>query len=110
MGLGTNAAAARSMQEAGARQVVIDGETNRAMLSEADLIVGPLGIVLPGALSGEVTVGLVTAVLRSPARKLLLPVNQHSVEVVGAEGRTLEALIHHAVQRIESACHMAQSI
>lgn len=38
--------------------------------------------------------------LDSPAKKMLLPVNQRKIEVVGAEGRTLETLIDHAVGRI----------
>jgi hypothetical protein len=38
-------------------------------------------------------------VLESSARKVLLPLNKRKVEVVGVEGRTLDALIDHALQR-----------
>ncbi len=108
LGMATNATAARSMREAGASHVVVDESAVRGVLSEVDVIIGPLGIVLPGALSGEVSVGLATAVLRSPARKMLLPVNQHAVEVVGVEGRTLETLIQQVVRRIEAMCGAAE--
>jgi len=64
------------------------------------MIVGSLSLLMPGAMLGEVTPVLAQVVLASPAKKLLLPVNKRQVEVVGAEGRTLDALIDHAVQRI----------
>lgn len=64
------------------------------------MIVGSLSLLMPGSMLGEVTPVLVRAVLDSQAKKMLLPVNTRKVEVVGAEGRTLDALIDHAVQRI----------
>ena len=39
-------------------------------------------------------------VLESLAGRVLLPINKRNVEVVGTEGRTLDALIDHAAQRI----------
>lgn len=51
---------------------------------------------------GEVTPRLAQAVVDSPARKIVLPVNRRNVEVVGVEGRTLDLLIDHAIQRILS--------
>jgi hypothetical protein len=53
-------------------------------------------------MSGEVTPVFAKALLESPARKMLLPINQRKIEVIGAEGRTLETLIDHAVGRIAS--------
>lgn len=61
-----------------------------------------MSLVLPGAMLGEVTPRLAQAVVDSPARKIVLPVNRRNVEVVGVEGRTLDLLIDHAIQRILS--------
>lgn len=69
-------------------------------LYAADVIVGSLTLLMPGSMLGEVTPLLVQAVLNSSAGKVLLPLNKRKVEVVGVEGRTLDALIDHAVQRI----------
>jgi hypothetical protein len=64
------------------------------------MIVGSLSLLMPGAMLGEVTPALVRAVLESNAYKILLPVNRRKVEVIGVEGRTLDSLIEHAIQRI----------
>lgn len=58
--------------------------------------------MLPGAMLGEVTPRLAQVVVDSSARKIVLPVNRRNVEVVGVEGRTLDLLIDHAIQRILS--------
>lgn len=74
----------------------------RQVLPEADLILGPLSIVLPGSMSGDVTSGMASLVLRVQAKKVLLPLNPYEVEVVGVEGRTLDTLIAGAVRRVRS--------
>ena len=66
----------------------------------ADVVVGSLSLLMSGSMLGEVTPVIVQAVLESPGKKILLPINKRKVEVVGAEGRTLDALSDHAVQRI----------
>ncbi|MBA2485413.1 MAG: DUF3842 family protein [Nitrospira sp.] len=56
-------------------------------------IVGSLSLLMLGSMLGEVTSVLVQALLESPATTVLLPINTCKVEVVGAERRTLDALI-----------------
>lgn len=107
--VGINVAAARTMLAAGAGRLVSGDAAIRLMLPQADLILGPLSIVLPGAMQGEVTAELASLVLRVRAKKVLLPLNPYEVEVVGAEGRTLDALISGAVQRVQSVCGSAPS-
>lgn len=100
IGLGLNGVSAAAMKRAGASSIETAPQMIHRRLSGADLIVGSLSLLMPGSMSGEVTPGLVQAVLESSAKKVLLPLNRRKVEVVGAEGRTLDALIDHAVQRI----------
>lgn len=99
-GLGLNRSSARAMARAGATRIEMDEEAINRQLGRAHMIVGSLSLLMPGAMLGEVTPGLVHAVVESPARKFLLPLNRKSIEVVGLEGRTLESLIEHAVQQI----------
>jgi hypothetical protein len=63
-----------------------------------DLIIGPVSIVLAHAMMGEVTPRIAEAVAGSPARKLLLPLSQESVEIVGSPGLPLPRLIDIMVQ------------
>ena len=71
-------------------------------IQKADLIIGSLGIVLPGSLSGEVTPEVAMAVLQAHGRKILLPINRHRVEVVGADAPTLGPLIEQTVRRVQA--------
>lgn len=100
VGLGLNRVSAEAMRRAGATSIESVPQMIHHRLDGADMIVGSLSLLMPGSMLGEVTPMLVKVLLESQARKVLLPVNKRKVEVVGAEGRTLDALIDQAVQRI----------
>jgi hypothetical protein len=100
VGLGLNKASACAMARAGATLIETHEQAIHRQLANADMIVGSLSLLMPGAMSGEVTPALVRAVLESTAHKVLLPVNRQKVEVIGVEGRTLDSLIEHAIQRV----------
>ena len=102
IGLGLNPVSAEAMKRAGATSIETASQMIHRRLDSADMIVGSLSLLMPGSMLGEVTPVLVQAVLESHAKKVLLPVNKRKVEVVGTEGRTLDALIDDAVQRIAS--------
>jgi NAD(P)-dependent dehydrogenase (short-subunit alcohol dehydrogenase family) len=100
--LGTNQAAAEMMTKSGARHVAIGEWAILRTIQEADLILGSLSVVLAGSFLGEVTPDMVTAILQTRARKLLLPLNRVGVEVIGANSHTLDPLIDQTVRRVES--------
>ena len=110
VGLAMNRAAALTMSKAGANHIAIGQGAILRSIQEADLIVGSLSIVLPGSLAGEVTPEVATAVLRAHGRKVLLPINRHRVEVVGADAPTLGPLIEQTVRRVQAliACHSSR--
>ena len=66
----------------------------------AAVIAGPVGIVLADSLLGECTAAMAAAVARSPAPKVLVPVNRCGVTVVGVEEKPLADYIADAAQRI----------
>ncbi|MGD9729914.1 MAG: DUF3842 family protein [Nitrospiraceae bacterium] len=100
VGLALNQVAAQAMARAGATSVETRAAVIQQQIGEADMIVGSLSLLLPGAMLGEVTTDLVQVWVESPAQKFLLPLNRRKIEVVGLEGRTLDSLIDQAVQRI----------
>ena len=100
--LAINRAAAQAMTKAGADHVEIGECAILQSIQQADLIVGSLGIVLPGSLSGDVTPEVAMAVLRAHGRKILLPINRHRVEVIGADAPTLGPLIEQTVRRVQA--------
>jgi uncharacterized protein DUF3842 len=88
------------MKQAGAAQVGIGPRAIAETVSTGDVIVASMNLLLPGAMLGEVTPEIVRAILGARAKKVLLPVNRARVEIVGAEGHTLEALITQSLSRV----------
>ena len=73
--IGTNSIATAAMLKAGA-DYGATGENPAIVNSrDADIIIGPIGIVIAGSLLGEITAGMAAAVGESPAKKILIPVN-----------------------------------
>jgi hypothetical protein len=107
VGLGTNVVAAEAMKRAGATRVVVGGRAMAAAITTADVILGTLNVILPGAMLGEISSEIATAILSSGAKKVLLPVNRFQVEVVGAGEQKLDRLITSSLQRVRSLVAVA---
>lgn len=100
VGAGTNAAAAAAMRKAGADAVVVGEQAVQQQAATADLITGPLGIVLAGALKGEVTPAMAVAVSSSTARRVLIPVTRCATTIVGVGDCSLGQYLDEAVATI----------
>ncbi len=81
--VGTNATATAAMLKAGAHQAATGENAVVVNSRTADVIIGPLGIVVADSLLGEVTPKMAVAVAQSPARRVLIPVNLCGNIVVG---------------------------
>jgi len=95
--LGTNAVATQRMVNAGADKGASGENAVRVSIGFADYIIGPIGIVLPNAMMGEVTPAMAEAVFNSRGKKLLLPLNQPHFEIVGIGQRNVNDLITDAI-------------
>ena len=98
--IGTNSIATSAMMKAGA-DFGATGE-NPAVVNcrNADIIVGPVGMVVADSLVGEITPTMAVAVGQSPAQKVLLPVNRCNNYVVGARNLSIPDLIDAAIAYI----------
>ena len=70
----------------------------------ADIIVGPIGIVIADALLGEITPAMAAAVCQSPARRVLVPINHCENIVVGVPDQPIGSLVAAAVQKVKALC------
>lgn len=102
--VGTNAIATSAMLKAGADAGATGENPVVVNCRDADVIVGPIGILAADSLLGEITAAMAAAVGRSPAQKLLLPVNHCSNVVVGTQALTLSKLMDEAVELLRSMC------
>jgi hypothetical protein len=100
--LGTNIVAAEAMKQAGADSVGVGSHAIAETVPTVDVIVTSLNLLLPGSMLGEVTPDIACAILNAKAKKVLLPVNRARMEIVGAEGHTLDALIARSLLRVTS--------
>ena len=102
--VGTNVLATSAMLKAGADRGATGEHPVIVAARSAQVIVGPIGILAADALLGEITPAMATAVGRSEAVKLLLPVNQCRNIVVGTQQMTLAQLVAEAVAQLRRMC------
>lgn len=100
--VGTNSIATSVMLKAGAYFGATGENAVRVVCKDADVIIGPIGIIAAESLLGEVTPAMAVAVGQSQAVKLLLPVNLCSNQVVGIKQLTLSELVKEAVERLKA--------
>ena len=98
--IGTNSIATAAMLKAGA-DAGATGENPAIVGSRtADLIIGPMGIVIADSLMGEITPRMAVAIGQSGAKKLLLPVNRCQHYVVGCRDLPLGEYVRMAVEEV----------
>ena len=102
--VGTNSMATAAMMRAGADQGATGENAVRVTAAHADLILGPIGIVLCDAMLGEVTQTIACAVGSSNAHKILVPVTRCQVTVAGTKKMTMAEAVAAAVQEAVAFC------
>ncbi len=100
--VGTNSIAAAAMLKAGADFAATGENPVTVAARSADVIIGPLGIVIADALIGEVTAKMAAAVGRSPAAKILIPVNKCGNLVAGVENLNTSFLLEDVIVKLKS--------
>ena len=98
--VGTNSMATAAMLKGGAHQAATGEHAVLVACHQADVILGPLGIVVADALLGEITPAMAAAVGQSRAKRILIPVNHCDNIVVGVQDLNLGRLIQEAVELI----------
>lgn len=101
LAIGTNSAATAAMMKAGADAGATGENPVIVACRDADVIIGPIGILSADALLGEITPAMAAAVGRSRAVKLLLPLNQCNTIVVGTRALSVSALIAETLGELE---------
>ena len=98
--IGTNSAATSAMLKAGADRAATGENAVVVGCRRADVILGPIGIVIADALLGEITPAMAAAVCQSPARRVLVPINHCENIVVGVPDPPIGQLVAAAAQKV----------
>ena len=100
LALGTNAAATTAMMKARANRGATGENAIVLNAGKVQVITGPLSIVLPNAMLGEMTVRMAEAIASSDAKKILLALNQEGIDVIGVEKEPLPHMVEKIVGTI----------
>ena len=102
MAVGTNSMATESMLKAGADRAATGENAVVVACRKADVIIGPVGIVIADALLGEVTPAMAKAVGQSDAVRILLPSDKCDTFIAGVGSTGMSALVENAMEKLAS--------
>ena len=108
--VGTNAIATSNMLRAEPDEAATGENAVRVCSRRADVICGPIGIVIADAMNGEVTPAIALAVGRADAVRVLIPMNRLTAHkrcdnrVAGIRDVPLAELVRDAVCQIDAVC------
>lgn len=100
LALGTNAAATTAMMKSRANKGATGENAIVLNVSRVEMIAGPLSIVLPNAMLGELTPKMAEAIVASGAKKFLLPLNQEGISVAGIAKEPLPHMVEKLVETV----------
>ncbi len=100
--IGTNTLATSAMLKAGADYGATGENPCVVNAQDANIILGPIGIVFTNSLLGEITPAIATAIGSSKAYKILIPTNRCNHYIVGSSDNSLSQYIIEAVDKLEA--------
>jgi hypothetical protein len=103
LALGTNAVATSAMMKSRANKGATGENAIVWNSKKVNMIIGPLSIVLPNAMLGEMTPKMTDAILSSEVKKVLLPLNQEGIDVIGVEKEPLPHMIEKVILFVRQA-------
>jgi len=99
--LGTNSIATSRMMKAGANKGATGESAVEYVSKKVDIIVGPISVIMPYSMMGELTPNMAAAISTSDALKILLPLTQENVRIVGDPGEPLPHQVAEAINIIK---------
>ena len=102
--VGTNSAASAAMLKAGADHIATGENAVIVGCRKADIIIGPVGIVITDYMYGEITEKMAAAIGKSNAKRILIPVNQCDNIIAGVQNVNINYLIKCAIEELKKYC------
>ena len=100
--IGTNAVATAAMLKAGAKDAATGENPVIVACRKADVIIGPIGIVIADSLLGEITPKMATAIGQAQATRILIPMNKCENLVAGVRDTNTGALIEDVIAKLKT--------
>ena len=100
--VGTNSIATAAMIKAGADQGATGENSVVVACKTADVIVGPIGIIIADAMLGEITETIAKSVAQAEAVRILIPFNMCDTLIAGIADTATGSLSDSAMQSLHS--------
>ncbi len=102
--IGTNSVATAAMRKAGANFCATGENPILLACEDADIIIGPMGIISANSLLGEITPAMANAIGKSRAEKILIPVSKCRIFVPGIREATYGEYVDWAIDEVKRLC------
>ena len=99
--VGTNAVATATMLKMGADQAATGENPVVVACRKADVIIGPIGIVIAASLLGEITPQMAVAVGQANAIRILLPLNKCDNLVAGITQVSTASILEDVIEKVK---------
>lgn len=99
--VGTNVTATTAMLKMGADGAATGENAVVVGCRNADVIVGPIGIIVADAMLGEITPTMALAVAQSNATRFLIPFNTCNTRIAGVGGQSVAGHIDEIINELK---------
>ena len=107
--VGSNSLASSAMLKAGADEAATGENAVVVCCKKADIIIGPIGIVIADAMLGEITAKMAAAVAQSQAARILIPFSNCDNYIAGVSDFGTSRLIADALSQLKKMAAQRQS-
>ena len=98
--VGTNSTATSAMLKAGADEAATGENAARVASKKADIIIGPIGMVIADAMLGEITPMIAGAIAQADAKRIMSPFNSCDHYIAGVSDFNTGRLIEDALRQL----------
>ncbi len=105
--IGTNSVATTAMRKAGATFCATGENPILLACEDADIIIGPMGIIAANSLLGEITPEMAYAIGKSHAEKILVPISKCRIYVTGIRELPYSDYVDLAIDEVKRLCGSA---
>ena len=102
LAVGTNSIATENMLKAGARSAATGENAVIVSSKRADVIIGPIGIVIADSMLGEITPKMAAAVAQSRAKRIMIPFSNCDNYIAGVADFSTGKLLADAVAQLKT--------
>ena len=101
--LGTNSMATLNLLKSGANKGATGENSVVVMSQKVDFIIGPMAILIPNSLMGEITTKMVESIASSNAKKIIFPLSKCNVKILSDEEDSLNTMLERMVNELIKA-------